>query len=468
MFVEWATTPAFKHPVRVRGPHALELSDYTGRVDLTGLPEDKEVFVRVRFESLDSGKASSEPLLGQFRTPTRRRRDIRFLWSGDTAGQGWGINLEWGGMRIYKTMLEAAPDFFLHCGDTIYADGPMTDAVTLPDGTLWRNAFLAEVPEKRKVAETLAEFRAAYRYNLHDANVRAFAAQVPQVWQWDDHEVSNNWSDAKEFDSRYTERRIQTLVSRASRAFLEYAPLRWHSQEESERVYRKLSYGKELELFVLDMRSYRGPNSYNRQESSGEETAFLGRAQLDWLKRELASSKAVWKVIAADMPIGIHVPDGTDAQGRPRWENGANGDGPVLGRELEFAELFKSIQRNRVRNVVWLTADVHYTAAIHYDPSRAQFKDFEPFWEFVSGPLNAGTFGPNPLDDTFGPEVVFQKVPSTGQSNLPPSAGLQFFGQVDIDPRSKDLVVALRDVAGNTLFSQRLSADRCAGWRDDD
>jgi alkaline phosphatase D len=72
------------------------------------------------------------------------------------------------------------------------------------------------------------------------------------------------------------------------------------------------------------------------------------------------------------------------------------------------------------------------------------------------------------LDDTFGPQVVFAQAPPPGQSNLPPSAGLQFFGQVDIDPRSKDMVVALRDVAGNTLFSQRLSAERCAGWHDDD
>jgi hypothetical protein len=30
------------------------------------------------------------------------------------------------------------------------------------------------------------------------------------------------------------------------------------------------------------------------------------------------------------------------------------------------------------------------------------------------------------------------------------------------------MVVSLRDAAGNTLFSQRLSADRCEGFRDDD
>ena len=60
-----------------------------------------------------------------------------------------------------------------------------------------------------------------------------------------------------------------------------------------------------------------------------------------------------------------------------------------------------------MRNVVWLTADVHYCAAHYYDPARAAFRDFDPFWEFVAGPLNAGSFGPNTLDGTFGPQLVF-------------------------------------------------------------
>ena len=53
----------------------------------------------------------------------------------------------------------------------------------------------------------------------------------------------------------------------------------------------------------------------------------------------LRESKAVWKVIAADMPIGLLVPDGRDSQGRTRFEAIANGDGPPLGRELETARL---------------------------------------------------------------------------------------------------------------------------------
>ena len=93
-----------------------------------------------------------------------------------------------------------------------------------------------------------------------------------------------------------------------------------------QRVYRRYSYGPLLELFVLDMRSYRGPNSANLQTTAGAQTAFLGDEQLDWLKQGLEDSQAVWKVIAADMPLGLNVGDGTTPQELPQWEAVANGE----------------------------------------------------------------------------------------------------------------------------------------------
>src|SRR5205814_7198044 len=89
-----------------------------------------------------------------------------------------------------------------------------------------------------------------------------------------------------------------------------------------------------------------------------------------------------------------------------KYEAVANGDaGAPLGRELELADLLRDLKRHAVANVVWITADVHYCAAHHYDPSRARFTEFNPFWEFVAGPLNAGTFGPGVLDKKFGHEA---------------------------------------------------------------
>jgi alkaline phosphatase D len=136
------------------------------------------------------------------------------------------------------------------------------------------------------------------------------------------------------------------------------------------------------------------------------------------------------------------------------------GEGPPLGRELEIAALLRFIRDAGVRNTVWLTADVHYTAAHRYDPGRAVFQEFEPFWEFVSGPIHAGTFGPNALDPTFGPQAVFVKAPPPGQFNLPPSAGLQFFGHCAVEGSTGRLTVTLRDVADTPLWAITLDPAR--------
>jgi alkaline phosphatase D len=458
LWVDWSTTASFSNPTRVRGPHLLEDTDFTGRIDLRSLPEGQEIFYRVVLQDLHNERVMSEPMPGHLRLPlsaqSSAKRNVRFAWSGDTAGQGFGINEAWGGMKIYDQIRTVNPDFFLHSGDNIYADGPITAQVKLVDGTMWNNVVTEEVS---KVAETQNEFRGRYRYNLMDANVRRMAADVPQIWQWDDHEVSNNWSDAKDVsaDKRYSEKNVPLLVARATKAFMEYAPLRRTADVESERVYRHLPQGPLLDVFVVDMRSYRGPNSANLQTTESAESAFMGRPQIAWLIDGLKKSKAVWKVIAADMPISLHVDDGKEPDGRARWEAVANGDdGMPLGREIEIARLLSEIKRAGIKNIVWLTADVHYTAAHFFDPVKAKFTDFSPFWEFVSGPLNSGSFGPNKVDGTFGMQVVYQKAPQ--EANTPPTAGLQFFGQVDIDAQSKAMTVTLKDLTGASLFSKTL------------
>ena len=448
MVVEYDTTDRFANASRIVGPLATDLTDFTTRVDLTGLPAGQTMFVRVRYVDQTNGNIQSETALGQFRTaPADATKAVRFHWSGDNAGQGWGINTEFGGVKIYEAMRKRDPDFFIHSGDTIYADGPIVAEAKAENGAIWKSLVTEEVS---KVAETLKEYRGRHQYNWLDANFRKFAAQVPQIWQWDDHEVVNNYSDSKDLsaDARYTEKNVKMLAQRGQRAFLEYAPMRYFKQPEEQRVYRKIGHGPLLDVFVLDMRSYRGPNTTNLQTSESATTAFIGNAQVDWLIAELAKSTATWKVIAADMPIGLYVADGLN------WEAIANGENGVpKGRELEMARLLRAIKA--IKNVVWVTADVHYCAAHYYDPAKAQFSDFSPFWEFVAGPMNAGSFGPNKLDQTFGPTAVFEKAPPIANSS--PFAGYQFFGEVLIDPASKAMTVELIDLNGVSQFSKTLT-----------
>ncbi len=437
MIVECSTVESFKSMVRTASMDAPPDRDFTAKLLLEGLPPGQDIFYRVRFADFGAGLAG-ETQVGHFRTAPTKRRAVSFVWSGDTAGQGWGIDSSRGGMRTYRTMLQNRPDFFIHSGDHIYADCPVSSELKLPNGETWRNIV---TEEKSVVAHSLDEFRGNYRYNLLDENFRAFHAEVPMLAQWDDHEVTNDWSPIGTADETgYAEDGTSRLVARARRAFHEFMPMR-AMPERDGRVYRKVSYGPLLDIFLIDMRSYRD-STWNKRDD-GSDAFILGPAQLTWLKRELAASDATWKVIAADLPIGIISEDAI-----------ALGDGPPERREHEIADLLSFIKRAGVTNTVWLTADMHYTAAHHYDPSRAVFRDFQPFWEFVSGPLHAGTWAPGELDNTFGPKAMFQKGCSAGQGeNLAPCFGLQFFGRVDIDGQTEVMTVTLKDADNTDLWS---------------
>lgn len=454
LVVEWATNERFEQARVVTGPAALEHSGFTASIDLRELPPGEQIFYRVRFESLESPGTFSEPVPGRFRTAPWGPRPIRVVWSGDMVGQGWGIDPARGGLRMYDALLRAAPDVFIHSGDMIYADGPLVPEVTLDDGSVWRNVV---TEAKSKVAETLDEFRGNFVYHLMDEQARRFHATVPMIAQWDDHEVVNNWFPGLQldYDDRYRVKSVSLLAARAKQAMFESVPLR-RSADEAGRVYRRFSYGPLLDVFVIDLRSYRGSNTPNREASGA---VLMGVEQMAWLKAALRQSSAVWKVIASDMPIGLVVGDRV-REGQPTFEAWANADGgPPSGREIELADLLAFIKREPVRNTVWVTADVHYAAAHHYAPERAAFTDFDPFWEFVAGPMHAGTFGPNTLDATFGPEVRFNSVAPGSKGNRPPSDGLQFYGQLDIDPATRALTVGLYDVAGRRLWQHELAPE---------
>ncbi|MEU4193669.1 alkaline phosphatase D family protein [Kribbella sp. NPDC026611] len=440
MVVQLTSHGRFDKAICLRGPKTDADDDFTARLPLRGLRPGQQYDYRIGFE--DAYGRIGQTLDGSFTTPGRNR-PVSFVFTGDTAGQGYGINPDLGGMVAYQAMHETRPDFFLHSGDNIYADGPIAAELKVADGMVWKNLVTEEVS---KVAETLAEFRGRYKYNLMDHNVRGLYAEVPLVAQWDDHETLNNWYPGEILtDDRYTEKRVDVLATRSKKAFLEYLPMEHVSGRD--RIYRKVSYGPLLDVFCLDMRTYRGANPV---PSTAGPVAMLGAEQAAWLVREVASSRATWKVIASDMPLGLLVPDGDLIEAVANGLPGAPG-----GREHEIAWVLSQFKQHKVRNAVWLTADVHYAAAHHYDPSRATFTDFDPFWEIVAGPINAGVFGPNKLDPTFGPEAVFVKAADFPSQS--PASGNQFFGHTRIDPRTGVFTVSLRNLFGKVLWTKDLT-----------
>jgi alkaline phosphatase D len=444
MLVEIATTDTFREIRRAVFVDALPESDFTAKTLIDDLPPAQDIFYRISFQDLSTA-VFGESQIGHFRTAPRHRSATSFVWSGDTMGQGWGIDVARGGMRTYAAMLRNAPDFFIHCGDNIYADCPIAAEKKLPDSRIWRSIV---TEEKSKPAETLAEYRGNYKYNLLDDNLRAFNAAVPTMALWDNHEVMETWwPNEPLLHAPLGENNTLVFAARARRAFHEFMPTR-DSLVEPGRVYRKMPYGPLLDVFMLDMRSYRGPDGPHADRIYGPNVYLLGPDQVAWLKAELARSQATWKVIAADTPIGYVVDAaGIEPAGSPR------------GRGIEIADLLAFIKHAGIRNTVWITADLHYTAAHYYDPNRAIFQNFEPFWEFVSGPIHAGTWTPVTLERTFGPQVVFHKASSAAQGdNLAPCYGLQFFGHMAIDGKTGTLSVSLKDVEDRVLWSATLNA----------
>ena len=439
LLIEVATTDSFKDIQHTSYVDALPESDFTAKALIEDLPAGQDIFYRLRFQDLSSPKAIGEPMVGRFRTAPSDRRSVSFVWSGDTAGQGWGIDTSRGGMRTYATMRRNAPDFFVHCGDTIYADCTISAKQKLPNGETWRNIV---TEEKSKSAETLAEYRGNYKYNLLDDNLRAFNAEVPIFAQWDNHEVMEEWAPGDTINRRgYVEKNTLLLAARGCRAFHEFMPLRY-TPSEPGRIYRKIAYGPLLDVFLLDMRSYRGPNGARPESQYGPEAYLLGPKQLTWLKRELSRSKATWKVIATDTPLSV-------------CGAGASSVHTPLGRAaLRSPICCRSCSAPAFATRCGSPPTCITPPRIISTRTKRCSRTSKPFWEFVSGPIHAGTWTPSTLDKTFGPRVVCQNAASPEQGeNLAPCFGLQFFGHIAIDGATGVLTVTLKDVGDRALWS---------------
>ena len=358
-------------------------------------------------------------------------------------------------MRTYATMLRNRPDFFIHSGDNIYADGPIVAEVKLPDGEIWKNIV---TEDKSKPAETLAEFRGNYKYNLLDRNVLAFNAEVPIFAQWDDHEVTNNWwpgeplTRAEHARKKYVDSNALLLAARASRAFHEYMPMRF-TQAEPGRVYRKISYGPLLDIFMLDMRSYRGPNGEGMEERYGPEAYFLGPTQVAWLKRELMNSQ---RDLEGDRRRHA---DRSRRRLRYRPQMGRRGDRPrrwagarPRARDRGHSHLHQAGRRSQ-------HGVAHGRRALHGGALLRSQQGGVPGLRAVLGirirPAARRDL-PAKRPRQYLRTAARLRERSRAQPNRPPSEGLQFFGQVAIDGATQVMTVTLKDVDDRALWSTTL------------
>lgn len=355
-----------REPDRFESRHEIGLdsvTDFSWKYRLDELTPDTRYSYRL------SGGGQS--VSGEFVTAPapHESRSVSFLWSGDLGG-GSHCRDRARGFPIFLAMNRLRPDFFLFVGDTVYADV--------------RCAGVDKVPGSDFIATTLDEFRAKHRYNRADPAVQALFRSTPVYAIWDDHEVRNDYAGS-----------VEPLMPVGRQAFLDYWPIRPPAEEPS-RLYRRLRWGKLLELFILDTRQYRSPN----QEPDGPAKTMLGAAQRNWLIEGVSGSDAIWKIVVSS--VSLSVPTGRAY--RDSWSN-ANVLGfpeGTTGFAFERELVLAALRDRSVKNLVWVAADVHHAELIRHAP----WPDFA-FHELIAGPLSAGHGRPRPLDAWLNPLTLF-------------------------------------------------------------
>ncbi|MGI0033461.1 MAG: alkaline phosphatase D family protein [Nitrososphaeraceae archaeon] len=230
--------------------------------------------------------------------------------------------------------------------------------------------------------------------------------------QWDDHEVINDFGSQWSYWNSQNSNRTgyQNLVQEGREIFFNFSPIE-RNQQDPDRIYRSFHWGKDLDIIILDARSYRSRNDVPDIEQNNK--TMLGMDQISWLKETLSNSNATWKIISSDVPVSI--PTGFNASefGRDGWANGVDMDfSSKTGFERELVQIMKFIDDDNISSVVFVTTDVHFPSILKYNADVNGDGDPVNLYEIVSGPISAIRFGipglPLPmLDPTFQPNILY-------------------------------------------------------------
>jgi alkaline phosphatase D len=390
----------------VRGLHATNDADDTVQTKVKGLASGQKY--RFRFCLKNHPRRCSRN--GHFETAPKpdRRRKIRFAYTGDETGVAapGQTNPYWGNFEAWKTIAAEHNDFNVDFGDTIYSD--------------------PEVPGAG-IARSVQQKWAMYRKKLAIKNMRTARAATGMYNHWDDHEFINDFS-IPEFGRK--------LYDHGVRAFRDYMPVTYSRRTG---IYRTERWGKNLELFFLDERSFRSakasaggvcdnpstpgspdlaptapqsvrntfgvlvPSLKNPVSQACLDTinsptrTFLGRGQLRAFLTAVRSSTAKWKVVMNEDPIQQFY-----ALPYDRWE----------GYAYERAKLLNALQAANVHHLVFLTTDTHASFAnvVRYRtlagdsaPTNAPptAPSNTPYQDFITGPVATKPFAQE-IDDATG------------------------------------------------------------------
>jgi phosphodiesterase/alkaline phosphatase D-like protein len=433
--VEVSPTPDFASPLRRTG-RALQGNDLTVSLHVTGLTPATRYSYRFR-------QGSEVSPVGAFVTAPAATTStpVRFAISGDADATPTATGKPaFNGFQVYGRMAAERNDFNINLGDTIYSDSGVAGPV----------------------ARTVPEKWAKYRLGLQLAPLRRLRASAGLYSHWDDHEFVNDFSRAEHGAAIY----------RAGvKAFRDYSPVTYTARTG---LYRSFRWGRHLELFFLDERSFRSakatavcggdvaptapaairagfttiapdlakpvPQACLDAIASPERT-ILGAAQYAAFVRAVQDSNATFKVIVNEVPMLQFYVLPYD-----RWEGYA-------AERTRLLEILKG-----VGNVVVLTTDTHAHLI-----GEIRTQTLEPggpvgtgIWEVVTGPVATNTYGKE-VDEFLGAPGTAVFVGGLFLKPPPPRglglacAALDTYGYAEVEVTATALTVTPKDIAGRRV-----------------
>jgi len=368
---------------------------------------------------------------------------VRFAYSGDAdATPGSSGKPGFNRFEVYARMAAERNDFNINLGDTIYSDSEVGGA---------------------PVARTVPEKWAKYRLGLALPALRLLRRSAGLYSHWDDHEFVNDFSRGENG---------ATIYAAGVRAFSDYAPVAKASPKTG--LYRSFRWGKHLELFFLDERSFRSPKADDVCAGDLAPTApqavrdgfatlapglknpvsaaclaalddpartMLGAAQYAAFTKAIKASTATWKVVVNEVPIQQYY-----ALPYDRWE----------GYAAERERLLRFLQVN-VRNVVFLTTDTHANLVneVRYT-TLGGTPQSSGMWEVVTGPVATNTFAKE-IDNYLGSKgagtaigALFFKPPPPGGLGMR-CAALDTYSYAEVSVTASRLTVAPKDARGRPV-----------------
>ena len=274
----------------IRGPSATLApdTDYCATIPLAQLAQGKSWTYRI--VDAESGKPLSD--LSCFKTAPTNPEPFVFAFSADT-------DESYQPFKLFDVIDAKQPDFFLHLGDTVYAD----------------------VPVRKPFSPTVSHYRSKHAVNRKDPHLQKFIARHVTYAIWDDHETEDNCHG----NHPYMERALQV--------FKEYWPCK---TVDPAALYRQFSWSG-IDFFILDTRRFRSQQTL----ADGSDKTMLGASQKSWLKERLKASKAPFKFIITSVPF-----------------HGDRADTWVSYR-TESNELTGFIRGEKITGIIFLTGDYH-------------------------------------------------------------------------------------------------------------